>query len=295
MRIAAVQMDVTLADVAGNLNRMIEKVRETRTAGAELTIFPECALTGYCFANLDEARPFTESIPGPAVNKMSSLCTELGGYVVFGLLEQDAEKVFNALALVGPKGLIASYRKIHLPYLGVDMYTDFGDRPFAVHEINGVKLGMNICYDGGFPEPARCMTLMGADLIVLPTNWPPGAEGAADFAINTRAMENTIYYAAVDRIGTERGVSFIGKSRICDPLGKTIAVADHTDEAILYADIDVSRSRNKHLIRKAGINEVNRIADRHPEMYGKLVEPHSLQRPGRPAQPVSARRMTGSE
>jgi predicted amidohydrolase len=281
MRIAAVQMDVLLADVSGNLNRMIAKTRETRAAGADLTIFPECALTGYCFTNLDEARPYAESIPGPSVDKMISACAELGGHIIFGMLESDGERMFNALAFAGPNGLIASYRKIHLPFLGIDMYTDFGDRPFAVHEIDGVKVGMSICYDGGFPEPARCLALMGADLIVLPTNWPPGAETTADFAINTRAMENTVYFAAVDRVGVERGVSFIGKSRICDPLGKTLAVADHTDETILYADIDVARSRNKHLIRKSGSNEVNRIADRRPEMYGMLVEPHSLKRPGR--------------
>jgi predicted amidohydrolase len=281
MRIAAVQMDVTLADIAGNLSRMITKTRETRAAGAELTIFPECALTGYCFDSIDEARPYAESIPGPSVDKMVALCAELGGFVVFGLLEKEGARVFNALALVGPQGLIGSYRKIHLPRLGVDMYTDFGDRPFAVHEINGLRIGMNICYDGGFPESGRCLALLGADLIVLPTNWPPGAEAAADYAINTRAMENTVYYAAADRVGVERGVPFIGKSKICDPLGKTLGYADHTHEEILYADVDVSRSRNKHLIRKAGVNEVNRIADRHPEMYSKLVEPHSLQRPGR--------------
>ena len=281
MRIAAVQMDVTLADIAGNLLRMITKTRETRAAGAELTIFPECALTGYCFDSIDEARPYAESIPGPSVDKMVALCAELGGFVVFGLLEKEGARVFNALALVGPQGLIGSYRKIHLPRLGVDMYTDFGDRPFAVYEINGLRIGMNICYDGGFPESGRCLALLGADLIVLPTNWPPGAEAAADYAINTRAMENTVYYAAADRVGVERGVPFIGKSKICDPLGKTLGYADHTHEEILYADIDVSRSRNKHLIRKAGVNEVNRIADRHPEMYSKLVEPHSLQRPGR--------------
>jgi predicted amidohydrolase len=281
MRIAGVQMDFQLADVAGNLARMIEKYRATRQAGAALTIFPECALTGYCFSSLDEARPYAESIPGASVRRMTEVCAELGGHVVYGLLEVDGEKIYNALALVGPHGLVASYRKTHLPFLGVDMFTSYGERPFAVYEVDDVRVGMCICYDGGFPEPARCMSLLGADLIVLPTNWPPGAEPAAEYAINTRAMENTVYYAAVNRIGTERGVPFIGRSRICDPLGKTIAVADHTDEAILYADIDVTRSRNKHLIRKAGVNEVNRIADRRPELYGEIVKPHFLQRPGR--------------
>lgn len=281
MRIAGVQMDIQLADVSGNLDRMIAKMRETHAGGAKLTIFPECALTGYCFGSIEEARPYAESIPGPSVQRMTEVCAELGVYVVYGLLEAEGSQLFNALALVGPKGLVASYRKTHLPFLGVDMYTDFGDRPFAVHDVEGVRIGMCICYDGGFPEPARCLALLGADLIVLPTNWPPGAEPAAEYAINTRAMENTVYYAAVNRVGTECGVPFIGHSRICDPLGKTLVAADHTDAAVLYADIDVARARNKHLIRKAGINEVNRIADRRPELYGEIVKPRDWKRPGR--------------
>lgn len=281
MRIAGVQMDFQLADIEGNLSRMIEKIRQTRAGGATLTIFPECALTGYCFSSIEEARPYAEPIPGPSVERMQQVCQELGGYVVYGLLESDGTRVFNALAMVGPEGLIASYRKTHLPYLGVDMFTDYGDRPFAVHEVDGVRIGLSICYDGGFPEPARCLTLLGADLILLPTNWPPGADTAAEYTVNARAVENTVYYAAVNRIGTERDVPFIGRSRICDPLGKTIAVADHTNEAILYADIDVARARQKHLIRQAGTNEVNRIADRRPELYGEIVKPRDLQRPGR--------------
>ena len=104
----------------------------------------------------------------------------------------------------------------------------------------GLRVGMNICYDGGFPESARVLTLLGADLVVLPTNWPPGAECAADYTSNARAMENTIYYVAVNRVGKERGFTFIGRSRICDPLGKTIATADEQSETILYADIDLA-------------------------------------------------------
>ncbi len=281
MRIAGVQMDFRLGDPAGNLNRMIDKMREARREGASLTIFPECALTGYCFNSIEEARPYTEPIPGPSVERMTEVCREIGGHVVYGLLESDGPRVFNALALVGPQGMVGSYRKTHLPFLGVDMYTDYGDRPFTLYEVEGVKVGMNICYDGGFPEPARCLALLGADLIVLPTNWPPGAEPAAEYAINTRAMENTVYYAAVNRVGDERGVPFIGRSRICDPLGKTLATADGTQETILYADIDVARARNKHLIRKAGINEINRIADRRPHLYTEITKPHTLKSPGR--------------
>ncbi|MBM4075145.1 MAG: carbon-nitrogen hydrolase family protein [Planctomycetes bacterium] len=280
MKIAGVQMGFQIGDVSGNVERMISKVRESRSQGAQLTVFPECAATGYCFTSLDEARPFAEPIDGPITQRMSRTCADLGGYIVFGLLEADGNRVFNALAMVGPKGLIASYRKIHLPFLGVDMFTNFGDRPFSVCDVEGVRIGLSICYDGGFPESARCMTLQGADLILLPTNWPNGAEVTAEHAINTRALENTVYFAAVNRIGVERGTPFIGMSRICDPLGRTISAAQGTEEVTLYADIDVQRSRNKHCIRKAGINEVNRIADRRPEMYGTIVEPHNLKRPG---------------
>ena len=281
MKIAGVQMDFQLMDVSGNLDRMIAKLREARAAGASLTVFPECAVTGYCFTSIEEARPYSQPIDGEATQRMARACAELGGHVVFGLLEADGARVFNALALVGPNGLVASYRKIHLPFLGVDMFTDFGDRPLAVHDVDGVKIGMNICYDGGFPETARCLALLGADVIVLPTNWPPGAEMAAEHATNTRAMENTVYYAAVNRIGVERETPFIGRSRICDPLGKTLATANGIEEVILYADIDTAHARNKHLIRQAGKNEVNRIADRHPEMYGEIIQPRHLPRPGR--------------
>ncbi len=280
MRMAGVQMDVRLGDVAANLAAISDKAREAAAHGAKLIVFPECALTGYGFDSREEARPFAEPLPGPATETMRRLCRELDVVIVFGLIEQAGERLFNAAAMVGPEGLLGGYRKVHLPWLGVDRYLDYGDRPFAVQTVADVRIGLNICYDGGFPETARCLTLLGADVILLPTNWPPGAEPAAEYAVNTRALENTVYYAAVNRVGVERGCSFIGHSRICDPLGRTVAAANHTREEILYADLDVSRARNKHLIRVPGTNEVNRLADRRPEMYGPLLEPHRLVRPG---------------
>jgi predicted amidohydrolase len=197
------------------------------------------------------------------------------------MIEADGDRAYNAAALVGPEGLIASYRKVHLPYLGVDRFLDFGDRPFAVHETGGVRVGLNICYDSGFPESSRVMALAGADLIVLPTNWPTGAETLAENAIATRALENAIYYAAVNRVGTERGFRFIGGSRICDPTGKTLAVGSTDREEILFADIDPQKARRKTIVRVPGKHLIDRIADRRPEFYGPLAEPHYLPRPGR--------------
>lgn len=281
MRIAGVQMDVKIGDVEGNVARMIDRLGESRRGGAELTIFPECAVPGYCFGSKDEALPFSEPVPGPSTQKMVRACAEMGGFAIFGMLERDGDRLFNAAVLVDGQGVLGSYRKVHLPFLGIDMFTTFGDRPFDVHDAGGIKVGMQICYDASFCEASRTQAILGADLIVLPTNWPPGAECMAASAINTRAMENAVYFAAVNRVGQERGFTFIGLSRICDPSGNTLAASTGTGEEILYADIDPARSRRKHIIRVPGKHEIDRLADRRPEMYGTLVEPHSLKRPGR--------------
>jgi predicted amidohydrolase len=271
--IAAAQIDITLANGERNLARMLDVLTETAKKGTQLTVFPEAALSGYCFENLDEARPHAEPIPGPSTDRFTRTCRELNTFAIYGLLEADGDRLFNACALVGPSGLIASYRKVHLPFLGMDRFTTPGDRPFAVHDAGGVNIGMHICYDGGFPEPARVMMLLGADLLVLPTNWPPGSQCMAGSAVNTRAMENNVYYLACNRVGTERGFHFIGQSKICDPRGRVLAEAPHDREEILYADIDVAFARQKHIIRVPHLHEINRLRDRRPEFYGPIVEP----------------------
>jgi predicted amidohydrolase len=271
-KIAAVQMDCELGQTARNLEKITNHVESAARADARLVIFPECALTGYCFESSNEAWPHAQPIPGPAIETLTMTCRNRGVFAITGLLERAGDRLYNACALVGPQGLVGAYRKVHLPFLGVDRFTAPGDRAFQVWEIDGLRVGLNICYDGSFPESARTMTLQGADLIALPTNWPPGSECASQHMVATRAMENTIYYAAVNRVGEERGFQFIGGSRICDPAGNTLAAAEGINEAMLLAEINVSRARQKKQIRVAGKHEINRIADRRPEFYSKLTE-----------------------
>ncbi len=271
-RIAGVQMDIAFGEPATNLERMCDALRETASGGAMLTVFPECALAGYCFDSLEEARPFAQPIPGPATDAMTEACRKLDTFAVFGLLEADGAKVFNACALVGPDGLVGSYRKLHLPFLGVDRFTTPGDRPLVVHEARGLRLGMLICYDLVFPEATRSLALDGADLIVLPTNWPPGAECTADCLVNARALENKIYFLAVNRSGRERGYDFIGRSKAANPSGELLAVARDARPEILMTDIDVARARDKKVVRIPGQFELDRFADRRPEFYGRLTE-----------------------
>jgi predicted amidohydrolase len=281
MKIAGVQFDVQLGQVTENLQRMIEFSRQTSEHGARLTVFPECCLTGYCFSSIDEARPFAQPLPGPATATLQEVCAERNSFVVFGMLEAVDTLLFNAAVLVGPRGVVGSYRKIHLPYLGIDKYCTHGDRPFTVHAADDLKIGMNICYDASFPEAARTLTLQGADLVALPTNWPPGADCVAETTIRCRALENGIYFIAVNRIGSERGFRFIGQSQICDPGGRQLHLASEDREEIFYADIDVAFARRKHVIRVPGEHEIHRLADRRPEMYHALITPHNLKSPGR--------------
>lgn len=281
MRIAGVQMDVVLQDPARNLARIESGLRETARHGARLTVFPECAIPGYCFSSLEEAAPFAETIPGPATAQLTAVCRELDSHAIVGLLERDGTEIYNAAVLVGPTGVLGSYRKVHLPWLGIDMFTTPGNRPFAVHDVGGLKVGMNICYDAAFPEASRTLALLGADLIALPTNWPPGAECTACSVINARALENAVYFIAVNRVGTERGFPFIGRSKICDTNGNTLVESMTTTEEVLYAEIDPARARRKHIVRVAGQHEIDRFADRRPEFYSAVVQPHGLISPGR--------------
>jgi len=247
-----------------------------------LTIFPECSLTGYCFESAAEAAPYAQTIPGPATDRLAAACARHGGYVVVGMLERDGDTLYNAAVMVGPEGVVGSYRKVHLPYLGIDRYNDYGNRPFAVHRAGPLQVGMNICYDASFPEAARCLMLLGADLIALPTNWPPGAECVAEATIRCRALENGLYFAAVNRVGTERGVTFIGQSQVADPSGQRLHLASHDREELFFADVDFGRSRRKHVIRIPGEHEIHRLADRRPDLYHPLIVPHNLRSPGRP-------------
>lgn len=274
-RIAGVQMDCQLGNTAANWSEIRTRLREAAALDARLVLFPECTLSGYGFASKEQAWPHAESIPGPTTRELSRECRELKVWAAMGMLEKDDKgRLFNSCALVGPDGDFLSYRKLHLPYLGVDRFVTPGDRPLAVHDLGGLRVGMNICYDGSFPEASRVLALLGADLILLPTNWPTKAMCTAQYLAAARALENRVFYMAVNRTGDESGFHFIGQSRIHDCTGDLLAVCDHDRPAILVADIDPARARQKRIVHVPGEYEIDRVHDRRPEMYGLLTEPN---------------------
>ncbi len=276
--VAGIQMDFKLGDNAGNVARMIAQLDDPQVASARLVVFPECAVSGYCFDSREEAWPHAETIPGPATEAMLAAAKRLGKYLVFGMLERNGDKLHNSCVLLGPEGIVGVYRKIHLPFLGIDRFVDAGTEPLRVYDIGLMRVGLHICYDGSFPECVRVLTLLGADLVVLPTNWPPGADTFAELLPNARALENHIYYMAVNRVGEERGFQFIGTSKFCLPTGRSPSVGSATEPSIITGSVQPHIVRNKRLVRVPGKHLIDRLADRRPEFYGLLSEPHGLVR-----------------
>lgn len=272
MKIAVAQMDVTILEKERNLRNILDNLEAAAGAGVGIIVFPECALTGYCYESLDEARPMAEPVPGPSTEELASAARDLGCTVVVGMLESAERKIFNAAAVITPGGIAGTYRKIHLPYLGIDRFVTPGDRPFAVFDTPHGRIGVNICYDCSFPESGRAAKLEGAQLLAIPTNWPVGSDSCRHIPI-VRATENHLFVAAADRVGEERGFRFAGLSHIVDFTGRVQAQADETGEVILYADADLAAADENRVKRIPGQWEFDRIADRRPEMYGALARP----------------------
>lgn len=269
--LAAAQFDCQLAQPEANLSAMVRLLNQAADRGANLVSFPELALTGYGLPDRAAAERIAETIPGPATDAIAAVCRERNLVAVFGLIERDGGKLFNAAAIVGPKGLIGRYRKIHLPFVGVDRFLDPGDRPFAVHDLGGLKLGVAICFDASFPESIRVLTLLGADLIVLPTNWSSHAAKNAQLVSRVRALENHVFYMAVNRTGHETGFHYIGQSSICHFNGDFLAFAETDQEAIITATIDPAAARQKKVINVPGEYELDRVNWRRPDFYTPLL------------------------
>jgi 5-aminopentanamidase len=270
--IACAQIDCVLGEPATNRNKIVASMRSAAEREAHLVIFPECALTGYAFNSLEEAIPFAEKPDGPSSQAIAEACRETEAYAIVGFIEADGDKFYNAAMLVGPDGVVGSYRKVHLPFIGIDRFLTPGDRPFQVFDLPFGKFGVNICYDISFPESARVLKLLGAELIALITNWPTAAWRSPAFVANTRALENHVFYAAADRVGTECGWQFIGRSKVIDCNGDTLAEAGPDAEELLIVSVELQEANNNHIVNVPGAYEVDRVKDRRPDLYSIISD-----------------------
>jgi predicted amidohydrolase len=253
MRVAVAQTEPKLAEMERNLEACVARLEEAAAEGAQLLVLPECAIPGYMFDSAEEAFPYAEEVPGPATEALERECRRLGLHVVCGLLQRDGDLLRNAAVLVGPEGLIGTYWKTHLPFLGVDRFVTPGLR---------------------FPEVTRTLALKGADIVAHPTNFPMAAKVQTELITRARAAENRIYLLTANRVGKERWGEFCGWSQIVDPYGTRLAEADETEEKLLVADVEIEKARDKDYVIP-GEYELYLFGHRRPELYGLLVEEHS--------------------
>src|SRR5437588_3059609 len=270
MRVAVAQIDPKLAETERNLDVCLARLDEAVAAGAELLVLPECALSGYMFESAEEALPYAEEIPGPSTEALAAACARTGAHVVCGLLERRGDRLHNAAVLVGPDGLIGTYRKTHLPFLGVDRFVTPGDE-LPVWETPLGRIGVEICYDLRFPEVTRTLALRGADIVCHPTNFPMAARVQTELITVARAAENRIFLLTANRCGKERWGEFCGRSQIVDPFGVRLAETDEYTQTLLVGDVDVEKARDKDYVIP-GEYELYLFGHRRPELYGALVE-----------------------
>jgi predicted amidohydrolase len=270
-KVAAAQIGADLDQVEANVRRVVETIREAAAQGVDLVVLPETVLNGYMFEDPAAVRRSALDLDGPELRTIGEACREVGIVAVVGLLEAADEVVYNTAALVGPDGLIGSYRKQHLPCLGVDRFVTPGPTAApAVFETPFGRVGLAICYDIRFPESARCLALAGADIIAQPSVWPDTVDIIANHMVRVRAAENHVFLVAVTRGDSEAGIQFRGNSQIIDPRGDVLAWAEQGD-ALLIADVDLSRSAQKRIVVRPGEYEVSLFQDRRPESYARIT------------------------
>ncbi len=261
MKVGFVQNNPVFANVQKNLDRV-----ENLLAGhsADLFVLPELFATGYQFKDMDESRSLAELVPGGVTTSMlTSISKNKNTYIVAGLAEIEGDKVYNSAVVTGPDGYIGKYRKLHLFDTEKACFLP-GNLPLKVFDIGKAKVGVMICFDWRFPETARTLALMGADLIAHPSNL---VLTHCPQAMITRCLENRIFAITADRVGMENrldseSLNFMGQSQVVDPNGNILFRASMTDEEVHVAQLDLSLARNKFL------NQHNHIfKDRRTNCY----------------------------
>ena len=261
MNIGIVQSSPIFGEIDRNLADCLAQMTPHK---ADLWVLPELFATGYQFLNAGEAHALAEPVPnGQTTQALIEHAREFDCFIVAGLPELDDKSVFNASILVGPDGLVARYRKIHLFYEEKMNFAP-GDLPFAVVDIGIAKVGMMICFDHLFPESARSLALQGADIICHPANLV--LPDLAQRTMSIRALENGVFTATANRVGSEeRGnesLTYTGQSQIIDPKGepRVRLSLDHAEVAVV--EIDVAQSRSKSITKHN-----DKLSDRRPELY----------------------------
>ena len=262
MKIALYQFAPIWGNVPGNLEK-IDSIMYSHT-NIDLWILPELCTTGYLFNSKAEIGSIAEPFQGGQTSSwLKSITKRLNTSVVMGVAERCKEKLYNSAVVFDNGAHAGTYRKIHL-FDNEKTLFDPGNEAPAVFTVRDVRIGVMICFDWIFPEAARTLALNGAQLIAHPANL---VLPYCPDAMVTRSIENRVFTATANRIGTEKlsdgqQLTFIGNSQVTNTVGKRLGQLSKDREGVLIVDIDPAESNNKSITKNNDL-----FMDRKPELY----------------------------
>ena len=248
-----------------NVETNIKTIRDLLSGiKADLLVLPELSNSGYLYTDPEDIFPYSENGDGsgPFLSALNDLAKETNGVIVTGFAERTQKGLYNSAAAISADGVMKIYRKIHL---FADEPTLFlpGDRGFQVFEYRSVRIGMMICFDWIFPEAARTLALMNAQIIAHPANL---ILPFCQRAMVTRSLENGVFSITTNRYGmeqtTQRKLTFTGGSQILDEKGTLLLQAPIEGDCVNLCDIDPLNAENKMI---TGRNHL--LIDRRPDKY----------------------------
>ncbi|HEY9552203.1 N-carbamoylputrescine amidase [Allosphingosinicella sp.] len=275
--VAALQLPFTDC-VDDNIDAVSALVREAADKGAKIILPPEL-FEGHYFCRTQDESHFARALPvdkHPAVLAMQRLAKELGVYIPTSFFEAEGHHHYNSLAMIDDQGAVMGvYRKSHIPDgpgYSEKFYFRPGNTGFKIWKTRYGTIGVGICWDQWYPETARAMMLMGAEILFYPTaiGTEPHDPDLDTSRLWRRAMvghavSNVVPVVAANRIGTEGGQRFYGHSFICDERGDMLAEFGADETGVLVITVDTTQAK-KH---RAAFGF---FRDRRPELYGRLTQ-----------------------
>ncbi len=258
LKVAAIQFNITLGDVGGNLVKVEAALNRVARLGGQLAVLPEMWSSGYDYKRL--ARHALET---PRV--VEAVCRMSAEYkmVIVGSLPEEADgKIHNTAYVIDNGEVLDSYRKLHMfSTMGEDRFLSPGDRSLVVPTSVG-RLGVAICYDLRFPELFRKMALEGAEIVCLPAEWPKPRQEHWRTLLRARAMENQLFLIATNCCGVQGKLDFFGMSLLLSARGEVLAEGGETDTELI-ATFDAQEMIDYRA-------QIRCYHDRRPEIYGTL-------------------------
>lgn len=263
MRVALLQFAPVTGCLDVNLTRLLEGIDRAAKRGAQLMIAPEMCLTGWSLPDPSVRAALTDEVETVAIPQLVSAAERSGiTVVVGGPYQGDATVASNCALGIASHGQVAVHRKVHLFGVERDWWAE-GNRADTVLDVGGVCVGLLICYDAEFPELPRLVRLAGATMLAVPTTNMTPYERDQDLVFPTRALENECVVAVCNRVGSERGWTYFGRSLVADARGQIVGQAGWGEE-ILVLDVSVPDG--------PADAELSYLARRRPEVYSRISE-----------------------